>query len=361
MSRSTPNGDSKQKEDEHECRPADKPASDSPQKKVKGNGKKRTRKHKRSATKDTDSEKASQSGTMDEPEEGLHKPEEGLHKPMATGISAVQLAEGLDDTVSGDQISVEGEGQETLTETDPRQRRRSLQLARAEERRREIERKRSEKRELEQLRQEEEARKQELLEKLAKEAKGSPEEEAGEGETKNNEAVLIQEEDHQIADLEAQRQKDKNMLLLEYKGQLVERELSTAEHEAQEAIAKARQMRLRLRAEEEKKRRQQQEMEQERQRRLKEEEEQRAQNQKEEEEEQKRKTVEKARFQAVEEAGRKLKAKEEMNYKMRLELLTQRHYQQMSTHLFSYFRYVPPATGTAKNKRKKTAFRAKKK
>ena len=336
-------------QEKQECKASDKTASDLQKKKAKGNSKKRVKRQKRSATKDADDEDPSLSETVDEP------------KDSSTGISAVQLAERLDDPVVANQPSAEGEeGLVSTAECDSRQRRRSLQLERAEERRREIERKRLEKRQLEQQRQEEEAKKQELLEKLALEAKQLSIEKKEE-ETIKLVAKTAQEESDlngRLADLEALRQAERTKLL-EYRGEQFERMLSSAELEAQEAIMRSKQIRERVMAEEERRSREEHKKELERQRRLKEDEEQQIQ-QKKEEEEQSRRAIEKARLQAVEETGRKLKGKEEMNYKMRLELQTQRHYQQLTSHFFSYFRYVPPATSSSKNKRKNTV-RTKKK
>ena len=232
-------------QEKQECRASEKIPSDLQRKKAKGNSKKRVKRQKRSATKDTDGEDLSLSGTVDEP------------KDRSTGISAVQLAEGLYGAEMTDHLSGEGEeGLSSTAEGDSRQRRRSLQLARAEDRRREIERKRLEKRELEQQRQEEEVKKQELLEKLAQEAKESSvvkEEE----ETMKLVAKTAQEEsvlNGRLADLEALRQAEKTRLL-EYRGEQFERMLSSAELEAQEAIIRSKQIRQRVKAEEERRNR----------------------------------------------------------------------------------------------------------
>ena len=322
----------KQQQKKQGCQPADKTEGDSPpKKKMKGN-KKRVKRHKQFTTGDADVEDPSLSGTMDGPKEGVHKP---------PGISAVQLTEGLDDAMV-DHPSI------STTEYDPHQRRRALQLARAEERRREMERKRLEKQELEQQRQEEEAKKLELLKKLAQEA----EELSVNKEKEDNTKTITQENldlQGRLAELEALRQAEKTTLL-EHKGKQLERMLSTAELEAQEALMRAKQISERVKAEEERKRKEENKKEQEKERRLKEEEEQLIQKKK--EEEHRRRAAEKARLQAEEETDHKLKGKEEMNYKMRLELQTQKHYQQLTSHVFSYFRYVPPAT-SAKNKSKK--------
>ena len=126
------------------------PSDSGVSRKAKVAGKKRNKKQKKSLGKSTGNHE-------------LSIPiEDNLRR--STELSAVELAEQL-ETATSDVI----ESPEPVV--DLRQKRKLLQLARAEERRREIEKKRSELREMEIQRQIEETRKQQLLDNLAQEAK----------------------------------------------------------------------------------------------------------------------------------------------------------------------------------------------
>ena len=259
-------------------------------------------------------------------------------------VTAYQLAESLTETEI-EEITNKTESTDVQNHVNLKEQRRALQSARADERRREIEKKRAEKRELEILKKKEEEKQAILTEQITS---LSQEQELKEDNTDDT-SVDETESDHVIDEMQSRLQRLESVshqptMMLEFNGQQLERQLTQSEIKAQEAVKRARELREHIRQEETRKQKEMEEkekeiaLEKERQRHI---------------EEQKKLSEETKREMAVKEAG-KLHAKEDMNYKMHLELLTQNHTQKMSSsHVFSYFRYFPtPAKQTKKDKKR---------
>ena len=259
-------------------------------------------------------------------------------------VTAYQLAESLTEAEI-EEITNKTESTEVQNHVNLKERRRALQSARAEERRREIEKKRAEKKELEILKKREEEKQAILTEQIIS---LSQEQEEPREDNTDDMSVDETESDHVIDEMQLRLQRLESVshqpTMLEFNGQQLERQLTQSEIEAQEAVKRARELREHIRQEETRKQKEMEEkekeiaLEKERQRHI---------------EEQKKLSEETKREIAVKEAG-KLHAKEDMNYKMHLELLAQNHSQKMSSsHVFSYFRYFPtPAKQSKKDKKR---------
>lgn len=256
-------------------------------------------------------------------------------------ITPLQLASDLTD-INIDEIP-EGTEELVLEKTNG-PKRSDLQSARAEKRRLEIERKRQEKKELEMQKAQELARQAELRERLA-----SYEEEPEINKENVEEKSIISLLDDGMEVPEESTDKPSALNLKEILKSdepptttpLIEKEPSESAilRKAREAREKA-QMEEMKRRESLKEQQKVKEIEVESQKKLK------------ADQERKEEIV---REQSIKELGKKLKGKEQLNYKMRLELEAQKFHQQRTPHFFSYFCYVPPKQNkdNSNNKKKK--------
>ena len=248
-------------------------------------------------------------------------------------ISAAQLAEELTEA-DIDNVS-DMKDQRRMSVSD---RRSMLQSARAEQRRCEIEKKRQEKKELELMKSQEMAKQSMLIDELS-----SYKEETNDKENTQERSIMsLMEEDSTSEEIVYNH----SILMIPQSYYYnVEDEPSKGESEVQDTIKKARELKEKAQLEES--RHKQVLLEEQRQRQLKEERERKHKKDLELVEDLKRENT-------IKDAGRNLKGKEELNYKMRLDLEAQKHQQRKSpSHIFSYFCYLPNPPKQTKDKKKK--------
>lgn len=255
-----------------------------------------------------------------------------VNEHQVSSITAAQLAEELTEAEIDNVSDVKD--QRTTSVSD---RRSMLQSARAEQRRREIEKKRQEKKELELIKNQEMAKQSMLMDELS-----SYKEEANDNENTQERSIMsLMAEDTTSEEIVYNH----SILMIPQNYYNIEDEPSKDESEVQDALKKARELKEKAKLEES--RQKQVLLEEQRQRQLKEEREIKHKKDLEHIEDLKRE-------KAIKDAGRNLKAKEELNYKMRLELEAQKHQQRKSpSHIFSYFCYLPNPPKQTKDKKKK--------
>ena len=255
-------------------------------------------------------------------------------------ITPHQLASELTDINIGE---IPEGTEELVLEKTSGPKRSDLQSARAEKRRLEIERKRQEKKELEMQKAQELARQAELRERLAS---YEEEPEINKENVEEKSIISLLDDGMQVPEETTDKPSAINLKeLLNYDEPSTTTPLMEKEPSESAVLRKAREAREKAQMEEMKRRESLKE-----QQRLKELEEE-SQNKAKAEQEHKEEIV---REQSIKEIGKKLKGKEQLNYKMRLELEAQKFHQQRTpSHFFSYFCYVPPKQNKDNSNNKK--------